>query len=116
MSRTSVRARISAVPTGRISVKFGIVYFYENLSKQIQIWVKSKTSRILHEHVRTIHVADRDIVFVNNTQGKHSCASMTKNVTRTRHNVTLQVHGATSNCIFVFLFSLSLFLGIQQKG
>jgi len=28
-SRTSVRARISAAPTGRISVKFGTVYFYE---------------------------------------------------------------------------------------
>ena len=77
MSRTSVRARISEAPTGRISVKFGIVY-YENMSKQIQIWVKSKTSRNLYEHISTIHTAERYIMFVNNAQGKHSCASMAK--------------------------------------
>lgn len=40
VSRPSIRARISAAATGRISVKFGIVYSYENLSKQIQNWLK----------------------------------------------------------------------------
>jgi hypothetical protein len=34
-------ARISAAPTGRISVKFDINNFYENVLRNSKIWLKS---------------------------------------------------------------------------
>ena len=57
------------------------------------MWVKSKTSRNLYEQVRTIHINDRDI-FVNNAQGKHSCASMAKKKLRERGTVLLFAYTA----------------------
>jgi hypothetical protein len=75
----------SAGPTWRISVEFGIWDLDENLSKKSQIWLNSSTS---HVDRNTLYCCRRHYIAIKPL----SLSRRGKNITRTRHSVTLPVN------------------------